>query len=175
DSSRFLRELAPDLAEKLAGLDYAPLAVLHLAVTKPCPVPERAFGVLFPSESRSSLLGVMFNSELFPHLAPEGRHLLTVCIGGAGNEQMVAKERAELEETARRELAEKLSLSDSTVLAFRKWPRAIPQYHLGHHIVTAMMDDLERRLPGLRFVGADRGGVGVPDRVKAAYLEEDCR
>jgi hypothetical protein len=39
---------------------------------------------------------------------------------------------------------------------------------VGHHRLTAALDGAEARHPGLAFVGVDRGGVGVSDRIRVA-------
>ena len=47
--------------------------------------------------------------------------------------------------------------------AITRWPRAIPQYELGHLERLAVVAAAEARLPGLKFCANYRGGVSVGD------------
>ncbi|NBO20139.1 MAG: protoporphyrinogen oxidase, partial [Proteobacteria bacterium] len=85
-TAKFIGNLSPSLAAKLAAVRYAPVAVVHLALPAHERLPERGFGVLFPKEEDGAPMGVLFNSELFPHVAPAGKKLVTVCFGGVGSE-----------------------------------------------------------------------------------------
>jgi oxygen-dependent protoporphyrinogen oxidase len=50
----------------------------------------------------------------------------------------------------------------------RRWPRALPQYELGHGRFVALTESIERELPGLHLAGSYRDGVSVPDRLEKA-------
>lgn len=165
-SARFLGQLAPELCSELEGLSYAPIIVMHLALPNDCQLPEDGFGVLFPGSARSNMLGVMFNSQLFPATAPSGAHLLTVCLGGAHRPDLLKLENEKLEELVYAELADKFNFAGLQTLSIFRWERAIPQYVLGHQRLVEKMHAVEQRYPGLEFKGADIGGIGVPDRIK---------
>ena len=49
-----------------------------------------------------------------------------------------------------------------------QWPRAIPQYTLGHLARIAALDQAEAAVPGLFFRANYRGGVSVGDCIKSA-------
>lgn len=168
-SAEFLSELAPELSPQLAKLSYAPLVVAHASVSKDVALPPKGFGVLFPKAAKAEVVGIMFNSLLFPHMAPEDKHLLTVCIGGVGQAELCKLDDIAISELVSRELKKRLAISDFELLNINRWERAIPQYELGHYKLLEAQDKLEERLPGLSFIGVDRGGVGVPDRVSAAF------
>ncbi len=170
-SASYLPEQCAGLKAELEKMRSAPLMMLHVRVAHTTKLPERGFGVLFPPGRPSALLGVMFNSQLFPHLAPEGSHLLTACIGGINREDVLALSDQQIVSSLKAELKSTLQIviEDQGVLALQRWPRAIPQYEIGHHRIEEGMQQLEARLPGLSFCGADRGGVGVPDRIHTAW------
>lgn len=46
------------------------------------------------------------------------------------------------------------------------WPRAIPQYELGHHLLQQQIQAMEARWPGLLVSANWLDGVSVGDRVK---------
>lgn len=157
-----------DLATALGSIRGAGLIVVHAAVPAAQIGPRRgSFGVLFPGGS-SDILGVMFNSQLFVGRAPEGQELLTICLGGIGAEDLFARDDAELTAIVSRELLRCFAIVPQRYLALTRWPQAIPQYELGHYRIVEAMAAIEQRCPGLHFIGADRGGVGVADRVRVA-------
>jgi oxygen-dependent protoporphyrinogen oxidase len=57
--------------------------------------------------------------------------------------------------------------------AVRRWPRAIPQYELGHGRFVERAAEIERTLPGLRIGGNFLRGVSVADCVKNATALAD--
>jgi oxygen-dependent protoporphyrinogen oxidase len=154
---------------QLEDVSRAPLAVVHLALRRTDGVlPKDGFGVLFPRGEPSRVLGVMFNSVLFPHMAPLDQHLLTVCIGGVGGEDALLRDDEYLGAQAISLLGRRLRLKGLKPLAVTRWPSAIPQYNLGHHEIVAAVKELEMQHPRLRVISSEIGGIGVPDRVSAA-------
>lgn len=164
----FIRNLDSVLAEDLLSLRYAPITVVHCAVSSDIELPKDGFGVLMPSSDSGQILGIMFNSLLFPHLAPEGEQLLTLCFGGMCTPENAELEGDILDEVVAKELGRRLGAESYRILSVKKWSKAIPQFESGHDRRIERMRSLEARLPGLSFIGVDTGGVGVPSRVRAA-------
>lgn len=159
--------LSEDLVSSLERMRFAGLTVVHCAVPRAEALIPDAFGVLFPGGMPQHLLGVMFNSQIFPHVAPPGYHVLTVVLGGAQAGETDLDEatvRAELPTI----LSQFLDVRQVEVLNISHWKKAIPQLTVGHHEVVGKMDACEREFPGIVFVGVDRGGVGVSDRIRIA-------
>jgi len=159
--------LSDDLVDLLGKSVYATLVVAHLSVPRSAPLIPAAFGVLFPGGMPEDLLGVMFNSLIFPHVAPQGRHILTVMLGGAQAQGRVFDEAA-LRERIPELLQSLLGIADARWLSMTQWPTAIPQFVVGHHKMVSHLDECEHRFPGIVFAGVDRGGVGVSDRIRIA-------
>jgi oxygen-dependent protoporphyrinogen oxidase len=159
--------LSEDLATKLAASKYATLAVVHLRVPRAEPLIPAAFGVLFPGGMPEHLLGVMFNSLIFPHVAPADEHVLTVVLGGAQAGDGVFDE-GELRLRIPQLLHTLLGISNSRWISMTQWPAAIPQLEVGHYELVEQLDECEHRFPGIVFAGVDRGGVGVSDRIRIA-------
>lgn len=166
-TASLIRHIEPNLAQQLQELEFASLTAVHLAVDRRENLIENAFGVLCPGGMAENFLGVMFNSLIFPHMAPPDRHLLTVIVGGA-------QARGETPDVERlkgaipRLLSEMFGVKGAQWLGSFSWKGAIPQLVVGHHRLTAALDGAEARHPGLAFVGVDRGGVGVSDRIRVA-------
>jgi protoporphyrinogen/coproporphyrinogen III oxidase len=153
------------LAQDLRNVNYAPIVVVHVAVDRTEELLKDGFGILFPADFPDRLMGIMFNSMLFPHVAPLEKHLLTFCFGGVGHEEILLSSDEHIKLSVERALRGIFSISDFEVMSIHKWPRAVPQLEVGIYKLHQRMDDLEKRCPGLYFLGVDRGGVGVPDRV----------
>jgi oxygen-dependent protoporphyrinogen oxidase len=145
---------------------YAPLTVVHCATEQqPC-FPADTFGILFPEGTPHLFLGAMFNSLLFPHLAPKGQQLLTLCFGGINalnNPAALSPAQDVIAEICKNYLG----VSRFSVLASYRWDGAIPQYEVGHKAFLDSILGLEKKCPGLILAMADRGGVGVPDRIRS--------
>jgi protoporphyrinogen oxidase len=166
-SSPLVFHLSENLSDQLLSIRYAGLTVVHLAVSRSEPLVKDAFGVLFPGGMPCDLLGVMFNSLIFPHVAPKDKHILTVMLGGAQ-----AGDRSDEEGTLRAELPpllrKLLGVHDVEWIQMYRWPAAIPQLAVGHHQIVKAMDACEHDFPGIVFAGVDRGGVGVSERIRIA-------
>ncbi len=166
-TSSFIGDIEPELAKKLSEVAFASLTVLHFAVARDEKLIDRAFGVLCPGGMPENFLGVMFNSLIFPHMAPPDRHLLTVIVGGAqAGEATPDLER--LRAVVPGMLAEMFGIHGASWLGDFSWQGAIPQLAVGHFRLVEALDAAEDRNPGLVFVGVDRGGVGVSDRLRVA-------
>ena len=57
---------------------------------------------------------------------------------------------------------------EPVVRVIRRWPRAIPQYELGHGRFLTVAEEIERDLPGLHLAGNFLRGVSVADCVRNA-------
>jgi oxygen-dependent protoporphyrinogen oxidase len=165
--ARLVSELDRDLSSYVSTQQYASLTVVHLSVPRREPLIRDAFGILFPGGMPENLLGVMFNSLIFPHVAPLDKHILTVIVGGAqaGHER---PDEVRLREQVPLLLERYLGVVSADCLQITQWPGAIPQLVVGHHKLVAEFDRVEAANPGLAFVGVDRGGIGVSDRVRLA-------
>jgi oxygen-dependent protoporphyrinogen oxidase len=154
----------------LAELPYAPLAVLALGFARGAVAhPLDGFGFLAAPGSGLRLLGCLFSSSLFPGRAPAGHALLTCFLGGRTSPELVPRDDAELLRIAREDLARTLGARGEPAFTLvKRWPRAIPQYELGHGRFVALAGELEAALPGLRICGNFLRGAGVADCVEGA-------
>ena len=162
-----LEGLHSKVAQAVGSVEYASLAMAHVAVPDAEITLRKAFGVLFPGGMKGHLLGVMFKSIVFPDVAPPGRQLLSVVVGGAQAKGFRPSEQ-ELQSSVPELVREHLGVrAPMQWLGARVWCGAIPQLQVGHHRVVEAIDDFERAVPGVAVCGVDRGGVGVSDRIAA--------
>ena len=165
-TAAYLKTFIPDLAEHLYKIRSASLCVVHAAAKELPAHYLDSFGVLLPSSLNTPLLGVMFNSVIFPHVAAGDRHLLTLCYGGIRQPDFLECDDTYIVSFAEEDLRNKFGISNSEVIKITRWRDVIPQYELGHFLTQQMMGEAEKLSRGLFFIGSDRGGVGVADRIK---------
>jgi oxygen-dependent protoporphyrinogen oxidase len=164
--SALMPPLDAKLAARLQTMRYASLGVVHASVPRTEQLISNAFGVLFPAGMPDDLLGVMFNSLLFPHVAPPDRHILTLIVGGA--QATGRPDETRLRQTLPELMRSLLGINGFEWIKLTEWNNAIPQLVVGHHQVVAACDECERNNPGMVLAGVQRGGVGVSDRIRMA-------
>jgi oxygen-dependent protoporphyrinogen oxidase len=166
DSLEKLLKIAdPEYSGGLQELPYAPAVQVFLGFDR-----EQidhsldGFGLLFPQREKSMILGALLNSSLFPGRAPEGCAALTCFLGGMHRPEMINLEEKELIQICYGELKKVLSIKgEAQFVQVRKWPRAIPQYHLDFEKYLEIMESFEGKNPGIFISGNFRGGISVGD------------
>lgn len=158
-----------------AEIPYAPVAVVALGMAgSDITHPLDGFGFLAPRRESLRLLGGLFPSTIFPDRAPAGHVALSVFLGGRTDPEVVDPtvwNNDRLLGLVREELGRAIGLAPSCqplVTVIRRWPRAIPQYEVGHGRFVALAEKFERDLPGLRWAGNFLHGVSVPDCIRSA-------
>ena len=115
-----------------------------------------------------STLGVLWESSIFPHRAPEGMVLLRVMLGGMRRPEVSAFDDREVADLAVKEAARVLGISAHPL---RQWvtrvPAAIAQYTVGHDRRIAEIRRLAAAHQGLHLCGTAYDGVS--GLVAAAY------
>ena len=159
-------DLDPELACVLREIPFASSATVTLAYArKDVPHPLDGYGFLVPRSEKRALSGVTFLSTKFPQRAPEGVALIRCFLGGAGREADVSGDEAQVARLARTELRQMLGLGEAHPLWSRvaRWPRANPQFNVGHGLRLARIESCLRAHPGLILAGSSYRGVGLPD------------
>jgi oxygen-dependent protoporphyrinogen oxidase len=148
----------------LAGVPHPPVTSLFLGYRR-----EQVrhaldgFGVLVPAVEKRAMLGVLFSSTLFPGRAPEGHAALTVMVGGSLHPELAPMPASELLARIGPDLRDLLGVEGAPVFMRRNhWPRAIPQYNLGHGAHLDALAAAERAQRGLYFAGQVRDGIALP-------------
>ena len=169
-AGRLLEPLDLGFAAQLSAIVYSGVAVVSLGYRKGDVGGSLAgFGFLVPRSSGLSILGTVWNSSLFPGRAPEGEVLLTSFVGGATNPGAICKSPEQLATQVHREMSSLLGLRKEPVFTnVTIWPRAIPQYNLGHTARIAAIESLRARFPGLYFSGNYLNGPAIGTCVEQA-------
>lgn len=169
--SEWVKPFSLPLASALAQVYYAPIGVYHFSVHKDAfPIQWQGFGFLKSYEifDKYAVLGCIFSSRIFPHVAPKGYDLLTVMVGGAMQPSFLDNPEVLLVDRLQQELAKILKLKEKPdLLNAHVWKRAIPQYLLANQASLVQAIDLfEKQYPGIKIMGNFKGGVSIPDRIQ---------
>ncbi len=164
-SAGLLGGLDPELAELLREIEYVSTATVSLAYRQAdLNRPLDGHGYVIPRVEGRQALACTWTSSKFPHRAPAGKALVRVFIGRAGQGEALLADEQRLVDIARRELAETLALrAEPLFVRVHRWPRAMPQYNLGHRERLAQIHARLLQHPGIFLAGAAYAGIGIPD------------
>ena len=134
--------------------------------SQPGGMKRRGFGFLVPEVEPFDILGTLWLSSLFPGRSPEGGALLTTYVGGARCPKNAGLSDGELVDRVHRDLTRLMHVERKPdVVRIARYPKAIPQYTMGHLKRLERLSDFESRNPGL-YVGSNVvGGISVGDRI----------
>jgi len=159
-----LAALSPPAAAVLRDIPYADVATVTLAY------PPRAVrrdvdgtGFLVPSEEGLLTVGCTWLTAKWPHLATGSPVLLLRAMVGRHQDRRFADlDDAELVARVHGELVPIMGLTELPAEArVHRWPRAIPQYTVGHQDRLSRLDKALGSVPGLYVTGAAYRGVGL--------------
>lgn len=128
------------------------------------------FGFLVPRDEGLRILGCIFSSQLFPGRAPDGHELFTVFVGGDLDPEAPSLGDDAIGRFVLADLRRAFGGFPEAppLLSITRWPRAIPQYRVGHDTRVARIDAALAASPGLRLLGNWRGGVAMDHCVREA-------
>lgn len=168
-SAQCLKEGFPKASEALASIEYAPVISIHLKVPKEEIFHFNGFGILIPSIENRRILGVLWNSSVFPSLfGDQDNHYLTVYAGGMRNKELALENEDLIEKVVCEEVQELFSLKNPpTFIQSRKHLQAIPQYTLGYGKILQTLKESLAPYP-LKLAGNYLGGISIPRTVSHA-------
>jgi protoporphyrinogen/coproporphyrinogen III oxidase len=169
-TARLLAELAPEAAVAAAAVPYADVASLVLVY--PRAAVTRALdgtGFLAPPVEGLLLVGCSWLPVKWPQLDDPESVLIRVMVGRYGDQRFVAMDDDELVAHVHAELVRTMGMSALPSAAHvQRWPRAMPQYTVGHQDRLNRLDAAVGRLPGMYVTGAAFRGVGLASCVGQA-------
>jgi oxygen-dependent protoporphyrinogen oxidase len=170
ESARLLSPLDPELASHLTAIPSANLTTVALGFDeKDLEEPLDGFGFLVPRSEKLRLLGVLWDSSIYPGRAPAGRVLLRAMVGGAHDPEAVTLDDAALLALVRSELRRTMRLEAPPVFTFiARHAPGLPQYTVGHPDRLAAIDLGLARLPGLHLAGNSYRGVAMNSLIAEA-------
>jgi oxygen-dependent protoporphyrinogen oxidase len=170
-AARLVRPLAPAAADALDAIPYPPVAAAVAAYDRTeIRHALDGFGFLVPAKENRRILGTIFSGTLFENRAPDGIALLSTFVGGMRQPELARYDEDAIAGLVQEELADVLGAPPrARWVRVARWPRAIPQYTLGHLERIARVEAAERELPGLFFCANYRGGISVADCTRSAF------
>ncbi len=166
-AARLLYPLDPGLARLLQGIDYAPLAVVHLGLDRQAiRHPLDGTGFLVPRREDLAFNGNLWMSSLFPERAPAGKVLLTSYLGGARHPARATWTEERMMDSILADLRRLLGVRGTPeYVRVDRHARALPLYHGAY---AERLSAIEARLtcwPGLYLNANYLGGISVRERI----------
>jgi oxygen-dependent protoporphyrinogen oxidase len=170
-----LADLAPDAAEAAAEVPYVDSASVTLLYPREALTRELdGTGFLVPADDDLLLVGCSWLATKWPHLADPSTVLLRAMVGRYGDRRFVDMDDEELVARVHADLVRTMGMSAAPVEAqVQRWPRAMPQYTVGHQGRLDRISRALRELPGVHVMGAACTGVGVASCVGQAGRTAD--
>jgi len=168
-AAALLASVDRDLAGSLERIEYAPCVIVSLGFRREqIGHPLNGFGFVVPNVEGRRILSASFSSMKYPERAPEGCELIRVFIGGACQAELTELDDATLRQIAIDELSDLLAVNGPPIFErITRWPRSMPQYHVGH---LNLVDHVARRVAshrGLALAGNAYRGVGIPQCIES--------
>ena len=169
-AAQMLRDLDAGLGKRIAAIDYSPVAVVGLGYRQ-LQRELAGFGLLTTTSARLPVLGVLWDTSIFPDRAPKGGSILRLIIGGQRNPELVDQDEAGLVRTALDGVRATMGVTaEPDVTYVKRWPRGIPSYAPGH---IARVDAIFERLAshrGLYLNSNAYRGIAMNDCVRNGRL-----
>ena len=175
-AAALLKPVHAELSGMLADIRHVSTATVSLAyLGADVPLDLDGFGVLIPPNEGRRLIACTWSSVKFKHRAPAGSVLMRGFVGGYHHEELAGLPDDELVELVRTEYRELFGIHAEPLLTrIYRWPKANPQYDVGHPARVRQMEKLADAIPGLHLAGSAYHGIGMPDCVKSALRSVDA-
>lgn len=166
-----LKDLDKNLAQLVAEIPYPHVSVVCLGYRKNnVKHPLNGFGFLIPHKEQRRILGTLWDSSIFANRAADESVLLRTMVGGAQFPELAELQAGQLQDIVMAELTAILGLRGEPEMArVYQWPRAIPQYLVGHKARLEVIDKRLQAFPGLFLAGNAYHGIGMNDCIANAY------
>ncbi|MCB0376467.1 MAG: protoporphyrinogen oxidase, partial [Sinomicrobium sp.] len=140
-TARLFRSLDHVLADDLDSIEYAPIAVVSLVYKRSAFADTpKGFGFLVPSLEKKKLLGVLFDSNIFPNRSAGDQFICRAMVGGIRHPDIRSEKTESLLNYTVSELKTILNIQQEPVASkIILWTEAIPQY-------TTEYIDLQKRI-----------------------------
>lgn len=158
--SSLLTTYFPRLEQQVSCLKSSSLQMVYCGFDREV-LTYKGFGYLVPTRENKSILGAVFDSQIFPEQnSYQGQTRLTMMVKEGCDPEMVAQEA----------LRRDLQIFDRPrLLQIREAKEAIPQYELGHQLaISHLKEAVNSYYPRLYLTGNYLSGVSVADCIKSS-------
>jgi protoporphyrinogen/coproporphyrinogen III oxidase len=165
-TSRIIKDENEELGELLKNIEYSPIAVVALGYTT-LPHPMDGFGIVTTKRSNTQILGIVWDSSIFPNSAADNNKLLRVIIGGQRQPLLALKEEEELLNIATGGVSETMGVYEEPLLKHVvRWHKAIPNYAVGHIALVDKIFEKADKMNGLYLNSSAYKGISLNDCIK---------
>jgi protoporphyrinogen/coproporphyrinogen III oxidase len=171
--SQLIREWDTELAEELASIQYTGIAVVVVGYHQDQIGTTNldGFGYIVPQAMKRDILGVQWCSSIFPDRAPPGKVLWRALCGGWQRPDILDWNDHRLIQSTHREIQQAIPITGNPCFTqIVRWPKAIPQYFLGHHAKVKSIEARSSKHSGLWLGGNALHGVALNDCTEQAEL-----
>ncbi|MBD3275837.1 MAG: protoporphyrinogen oxidase [Candidatus Marinimicrobia bacterium] len=163
-----IKSIDTQASNTLGQIPYAKAVMIYSGYKKSSvPIDLDGFGYLVPEKEKLNILGTIWTSTIFPGRAPENYVAFTTFMGGRRQPEKIELDDTQLLAEMKSDFQSLMGIEADPEMTFiRRWPRAIPQYTLGHLEREEQMNQFESNNPGLFITGNHRGGISVADCIK---------
>lgn len=169
-----IADQAPSVAGMLRQIEYVSTATITMAfdasrirATDAVTRALAAYGFVVPRPEKRDLLACTYTSSKWPGRAPDDQVLLRCYVGGDGRESILDLDDDALVDRALDEMRAIIGFSAPPWRTWvHRWPRAMPQYRVGHPARMRRIEERVSALPGLFLAGAAYRGIGIPDCIQ---------
>jgi protoporphyrinogen/coproporphyrinogen III oxidase len=167
EAARLVRDLSSPASAELAAITYASTGVVFLVYPEGTQEGLPAGTGFVVPRGMAPMSACTWLSSKWPDEAYGTRAVLRCYVGGAGDEDVLEADDADLIDACARHVAAVVALPEHAEhAAVYRWPSAMPQYELGH---LERVRRIRGSLPtGIFVVGNAYDGVGIPDAVRGA-------
>ncbi len=160
-----LADLDTELADSILSIPHAGIVSLAMGYRR-IHVPDHieSHSILIPQRFKRDVIKMAFTSSSFPDRAPEGHVLMQLTMGGWQRKELLAWDDDAIILAARRELRNLLKIiKPPRFVQLKRWPKAIPQYTLGHGQRVNMITEQVKKHKGLFLGGNAYHGITLHD------------
>jgi len=174
--ARIFRCVDPRLATLLASINYNSIAVITLAYgAEALAHVPRGYGFVVPYVEGRSITAATIASQKYEGRAPSDALLVRTFIGGGLQEALLDVDDQALINAACRDLHDLLGIPVKPRLSMvKRWPRALPEYAVGHVDLVNEIDRRAATLPCFALAGSAYRGVGVSDCVRSGQTAAEA-
>jgi len=175
NAAQVLAPVHQELSRLLAGIDYAPLTLVHMGFKQQeIQHPLNGTGFLVPRKENLTLSGNLWMSSLFNQRAPEGRTLLSSYLGGARRPEAAAWDDQKSTAIVYDELVKVLGIKGKPeMIRIDRHQRALPLYHGQYFARCQQIRTCLKTQPGLHLGGNYLGGVSIRERLACSRTMAD--
>lgn len=166
-SGKLLDPIDSHLGELLCGIEYSPVAVLHLGLKSGnIKHPLDGTGFLVSKQNHLPVNGNLWMSSMFPERAPQGHRLLTSYLGGVHHPEQLHQSDEQLSDTVLECLWPLLGIRGSAeYVRVERHHQGLPLYHGRYRDRINAIENRLSRLSGLHLNANYMHGVSVRERI----------